>query len=153
MLKFKQFINEEYPSTAVIAIDTRFLENNRASLNDNLDTLTSKPYQNAVIFLAQLRGTLERYGMLLPQEATPNFLGSNAELVYPLGDTAHFLYIVYNTNMDGFVDGYAQVVEEDELKDLVDMDKYEMFIRNPLPFRHSDFYRKKDDDSGNSDEY
>ena len=153
MLKFKQFINEEYPSTAVIEIDTRFLENNRASLNDNLDTLTSKPYQNAAIFLAQLRGTLERYGMILPQEATPNFLGTNAELVYPLGDTAHFLYIVYNTNMDGFIDGYAQVVEEDELKDLVDMDKYEMFARNPLPFRHSDFYRKRDDDSGNSDEY
>ena len=153
MLKFKQFINEEYPSTAVIEIDTRFLENNRASLNDNLDTLTSKPYQNAAIFLAQLRGTLERYGMILPQEATPNFLGTNAELVYPLGDTAHFLYIVYNTNMDGFIDGYAQVVEEDELKDLVDMDKYEMFARNPLPFRHSDFYRKRDDDSGNDSEY
>ena len=153
MLKFSEFLKEERADTDVLEVDARWLENNRAALNAELDTLTSKPYQNAPIFLAQLRGCLERYGMLLPQEATPNFLNLEAELVYVLGASPYFLYIVFNTNDDNFVDGYAQVVDETELKDLVDMDKFEMFDRNPVKMRPSTWYAKRDDDAGNTNEY
>jgi hypothetical protein len=151
MLKFSEFLKEE--NEDVLEVDARYLENNREALNNDLDVLTKKPYQNAPIFLNQLRGTLERYGMVLPQEATPNFLNLSAELVYSLGETPYFLYIVFDTADDGFVDGYAQVVDEEELKDLATMDKDEMLNHDPVAMRPSTWYAKRDDDAGNTDEY
>jgi hypothetical protein len=153
MLKFKQFINEEYPNTAVIEIDSRWLENSLDAFNQELDTITAKPFASASVFLNLIMNTLNRRGMLLPQQALVNSMSTSAELVYPLGDTSHFLYIVFDTNADGYVDGYAQAVESDELQDLVDMDKAEMFARNPVKLRPSTFYAKRDDDSGNDSEY
>ncbi len=151
MLKFSEFLKEE--NEDVLEVDARYLENNREALNNDLDVLTKKPYQNAPIFLNQLRGTLERYGMILPQEATPNFLNLSAELVYSLGETSYFLYIVFDTADDGFVDGYAQVVDEEELKDLATMDKDEMLNHDPVAMRPSTWYAKRDDDAGNTNEY
>jgi hypothetical protein len=151
MLKFSEFLKEE--NEDVLEVDARYLENNREALNNDLDVLTKKPYQNAPIFLNQLRGTLERYGMVLPQEATPNFLNLSAELVYSLGETSYFLYIVFDTADDGFVDGYAQVVDEEELKDLATMDKDEMLNHDPVAMRPSTWYAKRDDDAGNTNEY
>jgi hypothetical protein len=110
MLKFREFLKEE--NEDVLDVDSRYLENNREALNADLDVLTTKPYQNAPIFLNQLRGTLERYGMILPPATTLQFLNLSAELVYSLGKTSYFLYIVFDTSDDGFVDGYAQVVDE-----------------------------------------
>ena len=78
MIKFSEFLTEA--TDAVIEVDSRWLENNVDALNADLDALTEKPYQNAPIMLAQLRGTLERYGMLLPQSATPQFLNLSAEI-------------------------------------------------------------------------
>jgi hypothetical protein len=63
------------------------------------------------------------------------------------------LYIVFDTSDDGFVDGYAQVVDEEELKDLANMDKDEMLSHDPIAMRSSISYARKDDDSGNTDEY
>jgi hypothetical protein len=151
MLKFSEFLKEE--NEDVLEVDARYLENNREALNNDLDVLTKKPYQNAPIFLNQLRGTLERYGMILPQEATPNFLNLSAELVYSLGETPYFMYIVFDTADDGFVDGYAQVVDEEELKDLATMDKDEMLNHDPVAMRPSTWYAKRDDDAGNTNEY
>ncbi len=151
MLKFSEFLKEE--NEDVLEVDARYLENNREALNNDLDVLTKKPYQNAPIFLNQLRGTLERYGMVLPQEATPNFLNLSAELVYSLGETSYFLYIVFDTADDGFVDGYAQFVDEEELKDLATMDKDEMLNHDPVAMRPSTWYAKRDDDAGNTNEY
>jgi len=151
MLKFSEFLKEE--NEDVLEVDARYLENNREALNNDLDVLTKKPYQNAPIFLNQLRGTLERYGMVLPQEATPNFLNLSAELVYSLGEPRYFKYIVFDTADDGFVDGYAQVVDEEELKDLATMDKDEMLNHDPVAMRPSTWYAKRDDDAGNTDEY
>jgi hypothetical protein len=151
MLKFSEFLKEE--NEDVLEVDARYLENNREALNNDLDVLTKKPYQNAPIFLNQLRGTLERYGMILPQEATPNFLNLSAELVYSLGETPYFMYIVFDTADDGFVDGYAQVVDEEELKDLAAMDKDEMLNQDPVAMRPSTWYAKRDDDAGNTNEY
>lgn len=154
MLKFKEYLNEEV-SPETVEVDTRYLTNNMDQMNADLEALTAKPYQNAPIFLAQLRGFFERYGMLLPATATQYFLNLNAELVYKLGDSGLFLYVVYDTNDDGYVDGYAQAVTSDELDDLVGTDGEGVLNkeRNLIAVQHSDWYRKRDDDAGNSNEY
>lgn len=153
MKGFKDFLNEE-AETDVIEIDSKHLQSNKDAINAELDTLTEKPYQNAPIFLNQLRGCLERYGMLLPASATPNFMNLAAELVYALGDSGLNLYVVYDTGEDAFVDGYAQIVTSDELNDLVQMDSNELLgDRDPITMRPSTWYAKRDDDSGNTSEY
>ncbi len=153
MLKFNEFLKEQFDT--VLPIDAKWLENSLDKLNDELDTLTSKPYQNAPILLAQLRGLLDRYGTQLPPEASKHFLSLGGELVYKLGDTDKHLYIVYDTNDDGFVDGYAQVVSQDELNDLVNLDSEDLLNsdRDSIKLRSSTWYAKRDDDAGNSDEY
>ena len=153
MLRFNEYLKES--TEEVMDVDNQLVMQNMEALNGDLDELTSKPYQNAPILLSQLRGTLERYGIVLPASATPHFLNLSAELVYTLGDTDHHMYIVYDTNDDGYVDGYAQIVSNEELKDLAGMDKNEIVNsdRNLIAVRHSDWYRKRDDDAGNSNEY
>lgn len=153
MIKFNEFLTEA--TDAVIDIDSRWLENNVDALNAELDLLTEKPYQNAPIMLAQLRGCLERYGMLLPQSATPQFLNLSAEIAYSLGDSAYNLYIVYDTNEDAFVDGYAQIVTDDELNDLMNMDFEDILNtdREMIKMRPSTWYASREDDSGNTAEY
>jgi len=98
MLKFKQFINESVDDT--IDTDSRRLSENMEAFNDELDNLTLKPYQNAPVFLAQLRGVCERYGIQIPQSATPEFMNLGAELVYSLGTSGFHLYIA---RFDGHV--------------------------------------------------
>ena len=153
MKKFNQFITEE--TSAAVEVDSTWLDNNSQTLNAELDTLTDKPYQNAPIMLAQLRGVLERYGMVLPQSATQEFLNLSAELVYSLGESNKNLYIVYDTNEDGFVDGYAQIVTDDELDDLMSMEMEELVgsDRDPIQMRPSTWYAGREDDGGNTDEY
>ena len=165
MLKFAEFLKEAADDVLEID-DARRLLNNKDALNANLDDLTAKPYQNAPIFLTQLRGVLERYGINLPQSVTPNFLNLSAELVFalssasssmPAGEetptlTNQNLYIVFDTNDDGYVDGYAQIVDKEELKDLLGMDPTEYLDHNPIKKQWIPPARR-DDDSGNSDEY
>ena len=153
MIKFSEFLTEA--TDAVVEVDSNWLSNNVDALNADLDALTEKPYQNAPIMLAQLRGTLERYGMLLPQSATPQFMNLSAEVAYALGDSGYNLYAVYDTNEDGFVDGYAQVVTDDELSDLMNMDSSEVLNtdREMIKIRPSTWYAPRDDDSGNTSEY
>lgn len=152
MQTFNEFLAEQ--TSDVIQVDNRNIEQNMDSINAELDALTEKPYQNAPIFLAQLRGVTEKYGMPLPQSATNNFLDLGAELVYMLGETDYHLYVVYDTNEDGFVDGYAQVVSNDELQDLLNMDSEEVLgDREEITMRPSTWYAKRDDDSGNTSEY
>jgi hypothetical protein len=153
MLKFNEFLKEEFDQ--VLPVDEKHVESNIEAINVELDRLTEKPYQNAPIFLTQLRGALERYAVMIPQEATKNFLNLGAELAYKLGELDQYLYIVFDTNDDGFVDGYAQIVSSDELDDLFDMDTSEILDmdRDPIKMRPSTWYAKRDDDAGNSDEY
>jgi len=120
MLKFKEFLKEAHDE--VLPIDSAWLQSNMEVMNNELEVLTAKPYQNAPVFLNQLRGFLERYGTMLPASATPQFLNLSAELVYALGDSECYLYIVYETGEDGFVDGYAQIVDNADLQDLLDME-------------------------------
>jgi len=153
MIKFSEFLTEA--TDGVVEVDSTWLSNNVDSLNADLDALTEKPYQNAPIMLAQLRGTLERYGMLLPQNATPQFMNLSAEVAYALGDSGYNLYAVYDTNEDGFVDGYAQVVTDDELSDLMNMDSNEVLNtdREMIKMRPSTWYAPREDDGGNTAEY
>ena len=151
MLKFNEFLNEEYDET--VEVDATHLLNNIDAINAKLDNITEKPYQNAPIFLTQLRGALEIYGVLLPASATANFLNLDAELVYMLSGSEHYLYIIYNTRDDGYVDGYAQVVDNSELNDLMAMDSSELLKNAPLPQKPWIPPARKDDDSGNDSEY
>lgn len=151
MLNFKDFLNEQFGN--VLPIDTKWLENNLDKLNSELDVLTEKPYQNAPIFLNQLRAVLERYGTMLPPCATKHFLSLGGELVYTLGESGRHLYIVFDTGDDGFVDGYAQIVDNEELEDLINLDNILDSDRDPITMRPSTWYAKRDDDAGNSDEY
>jgi len=153
MIKFSEFLTEA--TDGVVEVDSNWLSNNVDSLNADLDALTEKPYQNAPIMLAQLRGTLERYGMLLPQNVTPQFMNLSAEVAYALGDSEYNLYAVYDTNEDGFVDGYAQVVTDDELSDLMNMDSSEVLNtdREMIKMRSSTWYASREDDGGNTAEY
>jgi hypothetical protein len=153
MLKFNEYIKEQFDE--VLDVDTRNIEQNAEALNADLDVLTEKPYQNAPIFLNQLRGILERYGILLPATATSNFLDLSAELVYFLGESNLYLYIVYDTNDEGFVDGYAQIVNEEELEDLMSADLGDLLDKedDEIAMRPSTWYAKRDDDAGNNDEY
>jgi hypothetical protein len=65
-----------------------------------------------------------------------------------------FLYIVYDTGEDGYVDGYAQIVSGEELGDLTQLDTEELLgDREMMGPRSSITYARKDDDSGNSSEY
>ena len=153
MLSFKQFINEQ--ASEVLDIDEKHLAGNRDTINADLEVLTSKPYQNAAVFLTQLRGCLERYGILLPQSLTKNFTNLSCEMVYGLGDSDDHFYVVYDTNDDGFVDGYAQIVDSEELHDLMsqDLDDVLNTDREPIKFRSSTWYAKREDDGGNTNEY
>ena len=75
MQKFKDFINEEHQIVPLfIEVDSRLLENNKDSMNADFDRLTAMPFQNSIVFYNQLRGTLERYGMVVPPAATRHFL-------------------------------------------------------------------------------
>ena len=152
MLKFREFLQEA--ADTILPIDAKWLESNVETMNNELDVITQKPYQNAPIFLNQLRGFLERYGTSLPAAATAEFLNLSAELVYALGDSAYNLYVTYDTNEDGFVDGYAQIVNDDDLQDLLDMDSEDILgDREEMEPRSSISYARRDDDAGNSAEY
>lgn len=155
MLKFKEFLNENaaYYAPKPIEVDSRRLLQIADALNAELDVLTAKPYQNAPIFLNQLRGCLEKNGMLLPADATPHFLNLSAELIYAMSTTGYHLYIVYDTTDDGYVDGYAQIVNSKDLKDLLGMDPAEYMGHNEIKQRPSTWYAKRDDDSGDDSEY
>jgi hypothetical protein len=84
---------------------------------------------------------------MLPDSANMHFLSMSAELVYMLGESNLHLYIVFDTNEDGFVDGYAQIVTDDELEDLVKMDTEDLLNsdRDPVAIRPSTWYAKYED--------
>jgi hypothetical protein len=152
MKAFLEFIKEQTePTENIDYVDSRFLENNLEKLNAELETGTARPYRNAPIMLAQMRGILERYGIQLPQSAQNQFLHLSSQLAYKLTD-AQNLYIVYDTNTEGYVEGYAQVVTDEELSDLIKMKPADWMKNSPSPRRWVPPARK-DDDSGNSGEY
>lgn len=146
MLKFNQYLAEQYAS---IDTDSNILKNNFDQINSELDVLTEKPYRNAPVFLSQLRGFGDRYNIMLPATATKEFLNLDAELIYSLGSSGYYLYVVYDTNDDGTVNGYAQVVTDDELSELVNTDSSELMNRETMTKKPWIPPARRDDDSGN----
>lgn len=123
MQSFKEFMNEERQLNLLhIEVDPRVLENNKDAMNADFDRLTAMPFQNPIVFYNQLRGTLERYGMIVPPGATRHFLNFDAELSMTLGDSDLFLYVVFNTHKNTKVEGYAQIVDQEELANLMSAD-------------------------------
>ena len=147
----------EYMSEYNLTIDSDFLFSNLELMNTELDILTQKQYQNSMIFLNQLRGFLDRFGMTIPAMDTKEFQQSSNEIVYALGNTDFYLYIVYDTSgSTGYIDGYAQIVNHNDLNDLLNLNLDDE-IENDGIYQNTmqaiNRYAKRDDDSGNSDEY
>lgn len=153
MLKFKDFLSEEthvvidgHPDLALMSID---------KVNEDLDAVTLQPFVNSALFVNAVRGTLERYGIVLPAHSNMQQLSMESEVVYSLGDSGFYVYMVHNLNPDGYVEGYASIVDEEELGDLaalggeVDAEEFEQ-PEPPKPFIPP---ARRDDDSGNTAEY
>lgn len=158
MQSFKEFMNEEHQiDTLRIEVDSRTLENNKDAMNADFDRLTAMPFQNPIVFYNQLRGTLERYGMVIPPGATKHFLNFDAELSMPLGDSGLHLYTVFNTHKNTKVEGYAQIVDNEELANLMNSDdareEDEMEDDEEEMGDDNEHYRKTDDDAGDDCEY
>lgn len=156
ILKFKEYITEQ--EELVIDTQTEVLMSQLEKANEDLDAVTEDPFVNSAIFMNAVRGTLERYGIVLPPSYTVPMLSAEAETVYTLGDSGMYLYICHNQNEDSLIEGYAQVVNQEELDDLVDMDKFasEEDEEEGAISSKPDWVppaRAKDDDSGNDSEY
>jgi len=159
MLNFKTFINEDRGNSMHIEVDSSMINNNKETINADFDRLTHAPYKNSIIFYNQLRGTLERFGMLMPPEATKQFLKFENELVFTLGETDLYLYVVYNTQKNSQVDAYTQIVHEDELQQLMDSDdmddakEIDDDYDDDMNDYNKNYQKKMDYDSGNTGEY
>lgn len=150
---FKQFLNEQ--EELVIDTDSSIMQSHLDKINEDLDAITASPFTNSAVFMNAVRGTLERYGVLLPANYVMPTLSAEAETVYTLGDSGMYLYICHNLN-DGLVEGYAQIVDEEELNSLTEMD-FEESEDEPEEvvnqYREPADRRRAADDGGNNDEY
>lgn len=159
MLRFKDFITEEH--TAEVHLDNvepSLVLSHIDKANEDLDRVTEEPFVNSALFVNAVRGTLERYGIVLPAHSNMQQLALEAEYVYAIGDTGHYVYAVHNLNPDGAVEGYAQIVDAEELEDLKDMnDSNEESASDDDSSEPSEWKKyppaRRDDDSGNTDEY
>jgi hypothetical protein len=156
MLRFKDYLKESTEHYVNIDVDTKTLEVNLDTLNDELDKVTLKNFVNSSVFVNAVRGTLERFGVILPAHSNIQQLSVEGEWVYKLGDSGYYAYIVHELSPEGEVEGYAQIVDTDELDSLkkLDFDDFErqVDIRNRDPI---DPYppARRDDDSGDNIEY
>lgn len=154
MLKFKEYITEQEDLT--LEVDNSIVLQVVDEVNVALDLVTARPFVNSAVFMNAVRGTLERYGVVLPPSVVMPMLSAEAETVYSLGDSGMYLYIVHNQDEAG-VDGYAQIVDEDNLEDLQSMGEEgeddeaedEAAERQWIPPDR----RRAADDGGNNDEY
>jgi hypothetical protein len=159
MISFREFIKE---STEHVQID---IDLNKGPLgqiekaNEDLDAVTANPYVNSAMFVNSVRGTLERYGILLPAHANMQQLSLEGEYVYALGNSGQYVYMVHNLNPEGNVEGYAQIVGQDDLDDLLSLTTDENDVdepenKNQEPSEWMKYPKaRRDDDSGNTNEY
>lgn len=155
MLSFKQFITEQ--EDLVLSVDKRLMLTQIDDLNSELDSATERAFVNSSVYANTLRNILERYGIVLPAPTVMPMLASDAETVYTLGETDHYLYITHDTNEDGLIEGYAQVVTDDELKSLSSMDSSEWMQSDEEEDAAEEgmkrtSYARRDDDSGNGND-
>jgi len=123
MMKFREFMTEQESVVIQDAPDKNLLEENLDVINNDLDAVTDKPFVTNLTFINAVRGTLERYGIKLPRGYEVLVTSIEAEMTYSMdNDSGYYLYIVYNLNPDGYVEGYAQIVDEEDLNDLLNID-------------------------------
>jgi hypothetical protein len=156
MLRFKEFIAEE--GEVHLDVDPKLALSNLDKANDDLDKVTDATFRNSAVFINAVRGTLERYGILLPAFSNMQQLSMEGETVYALGDSGMHVYMVHNLNNEGAVEGYATIVNKSDLDDLLrlkgepDESIPDAPDSNPgkLPWYPK---ARRDDDSGNDNEY
>jgi hypothetical protein len=159
MLGFKDYLNEM--THVEIDVQPEAWIHQLDKMNEDLEKVTAQPFLNSALFVNMVRGTLERYGILLPPFNNMQQLSMEAEVVYALGESGHFVYMVHNLDPHGNVEGYAQVVTQDDLDALGSMDAggsdegYTDDGDNTLDAinRMRRQVRRSNDDSGNNDEY
>lgn len=156
MLRFSEFIKEE--EHVQIDID---LKNSPLGeidkINADLDAVTLNPFINSALFVNAVRGTLERYGIVLPAHSNLQQLSLEGETVYQLGDSGQYIYMVHNLNPESQVEAWAQIVDSEELADLTSLDSDENDV-DVVPDNGPTEWMKypkarRDDDSGNTAEY
>jgi hypothetical protein len=153
---FKQFINEE--EHIVIDVDPEYTIATMEKANEDLDAVTAEPFVNSALFVNAVRGTLERYGVILPAHSNMQQLSMEGEWVYQLGDSGHYVYMVHNLTPEGSVEGYAQIVDQEELDELAELGIPETVEPEPEDRTEPTEWMKypkarRDDDSGNTNEY
>ena len=129
---------------------------NLENVNGELDKVTEDPFVNSILFVNAVRGTLERFGIVLPPPVNMTMIELESEMVFEIPNTSHYVYMTHNLDLDGHVEGYAQIVTEDELNDLMDLDYDEDdddVSPNMAPERRWIPPARRDDDSGNNNEY
>lgn len=119
MLKFKEYITESEEIVIDTTADLALMSLEK--MNDDLDAVTDTTFLNSSIFVNAVRGTLERFGILLPPFSNMQQLAMEGETVYTLGETGYFVYMVHNLDPNGYVEGFAVVVDEADLTDLAQM--------------------------------
>jgi len=152
IISFKDYLSEQEKLN--IDTDSSILESHVDKLNEDLDAITLNPFSNSSVFMNAIRGTAERYGIILPASVEMPMLSEEAETVYTLGTSGLYLYICHNPGDDNLVEGYAQIVDEEELDDLMSMDEddeeSEAETEEQKPWTPP---ARRDDDSGNDSEY
>lgn len=156
MLRFKEYITEEHTTEVHLDnVEPSLVLSHIDKANEDLDKVTEEPFVNSALFVNAARGTLERYGIVLPAHSNMQQLALEAEYVYAIGDSGHYVYMVHNLNPEGFVEGYAQIVDSEELQELKNLNddwEDEEVSDGAVPVRRLP-PAARDDDSGNNDEY
>lgn len=155
MLSFKRFLKEQETIEISNSPDKNLLEENLELINNDLDAVTDKPFVNNLVFINAVRGTLERYGIVLPHGYEMLVTVLESEITYSMdNDSGYYVYIVYNLNSDGYVEGYAQIVNEEDLDDLLSIGDGEITDKGDVPtmdeLQPSNYLlraRRSDDDS------
>lgn len=158
MLKFAEFIKED-PDEQNLDINPEFALTQVDKVNEDLEAVTAKSFVNSALFVNAVRGTLERYGIVLPAYSNMQQLSLEGETTYRLNNTEYSVYMVWNLDEDHGVEGYATLANEEELADLAslndnDDDDDEDELTDPQnPPRRRLPPAARDDDSGNTAEY
>lgn len=151
MLRFKDYIKEE--EHIELDVNPEFALTQVDKINEDLDAVTANSFVNSALFINAVRGTLERYGIVLPAHSNMQQLALEGETVYALGDSGHYVYMVWDLDENHSVEGYATIANHEELDDLIslDGDEEEPVEVERIPRRLPPAAR--DDDSGNTNEY
>lgn len=157
MLGFKQYLEEKHNVTIDIQSDSGWLKRVH-EINADLAKVTARPFLNSPLFVNACRGTLERYGILLPSYQAVQQVSMELDVVYALGDSGYFVHMVHNLDCNGNVDGHCKVITQAELDTIGELipDEEEGCCDNPAVNdvnRMRRQVRRSNDDSGNDGEY